>query len=308
VNKINGYKVSSDDWVKVTVTGNIIELMYMEHKSKGNNIKKISADQYVDMLTGEVKDYTHTTNRAQSKNEFAKSFKKLRDLVNCNTVEPYKCRWVTVTYDPKKVDNVEILKDPNNLYKNMKNFIGRLRRAYGKFECLQVPEPHASGIWHVHIIMIFPGRAPFIDNKIMAKIWGHGTTDTQKVDDNVNIGAYLSAYLGDVALDEFETSFNELPNNKKVEVLENMYQLEVKEVNGKKYIKGGRLHMYPSGMNLYRPSRGIKRPVVERMKEKKAQKKVSSAKLTYEKTIELKEESTGFENTINYRYYNLKRK
>ena len=82
------------------------------------------------------------------------------------------------------------------------------------------------------------------------------------------------------------------------------------EVDGvsKSILKGARLHMYPPKFNLYRASRGIKKPIVSYEKEIEAQKKVSAATLTFEKTIELSDKDSQFNNTINYRHYNLIRK
>lgn len=283
IKQLDEFHVKSYDFVKVTDTGNVTEVMYMACKSKGNNIRKVSKEQYVDMRTGEVKDYRHTENRAQNKNELRKTFKKIRDLINCNTEKPEMCKWVTLTY-------AENMTDTDRLYNDMKIHIKALRRKYGKFEYIQVIEPQGRGAWHIHMIMIFPHYAPYIDNKDMSKIWKHGATDTRKLEENDNIGAYLSAYLGDVEIKD-----------------EQIVQGDVKEVKGKKYLKGGRLHMYPTGMNILRTSKGVKRPLSQYMTNEQAEKKVGSAKLTFEKTIQLVDEDSNFENTINYRYYNKKR-
>lgn len=64
--------------------------------------------------------------------------------------------------------------------------------------------------------------------------------------------------------------------------------------------------MYPTKFNIYRCSRGVKRPTIEKMYEKEAQKKVSAATLTYEKTIQITDDD-GFNNVLNYRYYNMKK-
>ena len=56
----------------------------------------------------------------------------------------------------------------------------------------------------------------------------------------------------------------------------------------KAIVKGARLHLYPSGFNLYRCSRGVKRPEVEEMTEGEAQELIGGAQLTYEKTIAVK--------------------
>ncbi|WP_448192997.1 hypothetical protein, partial [Azospirillum sp. sgz301742] len=72
----------------------------------------------------------------------------------------------------------------------------------------------------------------------------------------------------------------------------------------KKFIKGGRLHMYPPGMNLYRKSKGIQPPDREKMKWKEA-KKIAGTAPHYEKSYHI--ESEEFENTVTFIQYNTKR-
>lgn len=295
ITRLGEFKVNENCMIKMTTCGNVIELMYSEKKSNGNTIRKLDDYHYVDIATGEIKEYNKTTNRAQSPNELRKTFKKIRDIINCNVDKPYKCRWVTLTY-------AENMTDSKRLYEDTKAYIKRLRRRVGHFEYIQVAEPQGRGAWHIHMIMVFNKRAPFIANKDMTEIWGHGATDTQKIGKNDNLGAYLSAYLGDIFVDDV----------KDAETALNLVGKEVKEIDyqGKKkrVIKGGRLHMYPAKFNIIRCSRGIKRPEVAYMSEEIAQKKVSSAKLTFEKTIHLCDKENEFDNTINYRYYNRVRK
>ena len=76
-------------------------------------------------------------------------------------------------------------------------------------------------------------------------------------------------------------------------------------VDNKKYVKGARLYMYPPGMNLYRHSRGIKKPDRLNMSYKEAKKYVEGATPTYSRKINY--ESDEFENTIIYEHYNTKR-
>ncbi|MFE4024470.1 hypothetical protein ACFXPZ_45125, partial [Streptomyces sp. NPDC059101] len=73
----------------------------------------------------------------------------------------------------------------------------------------------------------------------------------------------------------------------------------------KKFLKGGRLHMYPSGMNMYRKSKGIVKPEREEMKFGDIKKVVGSAKPHYEKSYHV--ENDNFENTISFLQYNTKR-
>lgn len=53
------------------------------------------------------------------------------------------------------------------------------------------------------MVFIFPGKAPYIPNDEMAEIWGQGFTKTRRLDNVDNVGAYLTAYLGDMEIHEF---------------------------------------------------------------------------------------------------------
>ena len=167
-------------------------------------------------------------------------------------------------------------------------------------------EPQGRGAWHAHLVMIFDERAPYIDNKDMADIWGHGFTTTKKLEDVDNVGAYLTAYLGDMEMSDYQNLSEE---EKKQMQIFGIKEIEVEGSEGarvkKSIIKGGRLHMYPPKFNLYRCSRGIKKPIVTYESEEEAQKKVSAGTLTFEKTIEISDSDSQFSNKINYRHYNL---
>ena len=144
----------------------------------------------------------------------------------------------------------------------------------------------------------------------LARIWSHGFTTTKKLDDVDNVGAYLTAYLGDMDLDEINSgaiTFEHALKLRSHQVKEIDYE-ENGESKKKAYVKGARLYLYPPQFNLYRCSRGIKKPIVSYQSEEMAQKKVSAGTLTYQKTIQLCDADNDFEKTINYRYYNSLRK
>ena len=64
--------------------------------------------------------------------------------------------------------------------------------------------------------------------------------------------------------------------------------------------------MYPTGMNLYRKSKGIDYPERKSMRFKDIKKVVGSAKPHYSKKYHI--ENDDFENTITFLQYNTKRK
>jgi hypothetical protein len=302
VKKIDNIKVPENANIRVKITGSIMELMYSEKQVLGQiYIKKINGHEYVDLRTGEVFDYEVIQNRSENLDSVRRSLGRLRDYINTNVVDVTKCKWVTLTY-------AENMTDTKRLMRDYEKFVKKARYKYGHFEYIIACEPQGRGAWHIHMIMIFPGKAPYIPNNEMADTWSHGFTTTKKLDENIsNIGAYLTAYLGDFDFSELDKlSTEELMKMQGKQIKD----VEVLQPDGKKIpkkiIKGGRLHMYPAHFNLYRCSRGIRAPDITKEIEKDVQKKIkaSSAKLTFEKTISIQDADTGYKNTLNYRYYN----
>lgn len=289
------------DVVRVKQMGNIIELMHSEKKNNEICIRRIDSDKYVDLRTGEVKEFEKIENRAGDMNSVRQSLGRLRDLLNTNITDTSHCRWVTLTYAENMTDTKKLKKDFEKFNKRMQYYLKD-----NPYEYIVAMEPQGRGAWHAHLVMIFKDKAPYIDNSIMAEKWGHGFTVTKKLEDVDNVGAYLTAYLGDMALEDYHKMNDQEKNSMKIYGLK---EIEVKGSSEKKSIlKGARLHMYPPKFNLYRCSKGIKKPLVTYETELEAQKKVSAGTLTFQKTIEISDLDSQFSNKINYRHYNLIRK
>lgn len=281
-------------WTKVKLCGNIISTTNFRKLKRSCDVIKIDKNHYlikremVDYKTGEllVHEYEHTNNRFEGYKSLLNSFAKLRDLINCNITDVKNVHWCTLTY-------AENMRDLKKLQRDFKNFWDRFKE-YCKFNNFNVPEyinaiePQERGAWHIHLLIIWNNEAPFIPHEEFWKLWSPKGfkrnedfvkiqslyVDGKAVD---NVGAYLTTYLTDT-------------------LSENEHKRE----------KYNRLKLYPTGMNIFRTSRGIKRPEVEYMSEKFARKKVSSAKLTFEKRIMLSDKDKGYENELIYRYYNSK--
>ena len=58
--------ISSSAYVTVTQAGSVVEIQYMEKMNHAATIKKINANEYVDLSTGEIKEFQHIENRSQS--------------------------------------------------------------------------------------------------------------------------------------------------------------------------------------------------------------------------------------------------
>jgi len=301
VEKIDNPEVDLNSKVRVKLMGNITEIMYSNNYSSKCSIEKLDKDNYILLETGEIKQFKKIENRGQDMGSVRKSLGRLRDYLNTNITDVSKCKWVTLTYR-------ENMTDTKKLYDDFKKFNMRMRYFLKeKYEYIVAMEPQGRGAWHCHVVMIFDSSAPWINNEDMARIWGNGFTVTKKLDDVDNVGAYLTAYMGDMELSEVNSNPDVVGRSSGLEV--NVIE---SDIDGKKsvkaYVKGARLFLYPPQFNLYRCSRGIKKPVIFYDIEENVQKKVSRAVLTFEKSIQLSDSENNFNKVINYRYYNSKRK
>lgn len=274
--------------------GHLQEVQYMQKMNTQANIKKLNSDEYVDLNTGEIKEFDKTENRSESNNSLRQTFKKIRHLVNNNFKGSRNELFLTLTYE-------ENMTDTKKLYLDLDKFIKRLRYRFkdkSTVDYMTIVEPQERGAWHTHTLLKFNDlNSVFIPSDDLEELWGHGFIKIKRINDVDNIGAYLSAYLADL----------ELTDDDLLKAISKDLKIEEKEVNGvkKKFVKGGRLYLYPTGMNLYRKSKGIVFPKRERMTYKKFKEKAGSAEPHFSKTYEI--DVDDFKNTIAFEQYNLKR-
>lgn len=296
VKRIDNERPAPPAPVTVKLCGNMIEVRHSVYGLPEITIEKLNANEYVDLRTGEVKEFQHTASRAENTASVAQSLRNLRDIINTNLTAPETALWVTLTYKKN-------MRDTKKLYEDFHAFVKRLRRhlqkhSYPPVEYITAAEPQGRGAWHLHVLLLFPEKAPFIPNAHMAKLWGHGYTKTKGLQGVDNPGLYLTAYLGDMELTEAAMSGTWRGRLAEVETTDEQGHRQKKAI-----IKGARLHLYPPGFNLYRCSHGVKRPEVLHMTEREAQKIIGLAPLTYEKTIAVVNEAGETRNIINYRQY-----
>lgn len=287
--KIKDLKINPEQIVRVTEMGNVIEITYFSKQNKKQTIRLLENGMYLELSTGEIRECKKSEKRVDRINALKVSFRKLRNIINANVINPCYCQWITLTY-------VENMRDNKRLYIDFENFIKRYRYFVKKdyktsFEYIAVPEPQAKGgkfrSWHFHVITIFEKKPPFVPNEILRKLWGFGFVSIKSLSKVDNVGAYLSAYLTNIPVTDGA--------NISEEDLENIE---------KKYIKGGRLVYYPAGMNLYRCSRGIKKPKITEMTYREAKNLVHGTVETYRKTVKIVDESTDFEMIAHTECYN----
>lgn len=281
--------------IKVTKMGNIIQLQAMEKCNRHCYIQRLDKDTYLDKRTGEIKEICHITRREQDPRSLARSMRELREIINTNVTDTSHVRWVTLTY-------AENMTDAKRLYDDFRKFNQRFQyflknHSYSKAEYICCIEPQGRGAWHCHVLFIWEKKAPFIPNTVLERIWGHGFTKITALDNIDNVGLYISAYLSTTSLDE--ATETDIPVNDKAKSI-------VK--NGKRYIKGARLALYPPNCRLYRTSRGIKKPEVAWMPPDKAMKQVEKGVLTYEKNVRITDTDTQFTTVISTTEFHMTRK
>lgn len=239
--------ISDNELVTVTEAGKHTTVMQLSYINTVARTKKLSKDLYCDN-DGVVHEYKHTENRQQSIKSVRKSLNKLRDIINANTTDLSRCKWVTLTY-------AENMTDLDELGRDWENFRKKFRRKWGEFEYIKVTEPQARGAWHLHVIMIFEDKAPYIANDELYKVWGKGFVKVKNMTGGVDFGLYFTASLRDMPLDEAKQAG---------------IKIDPQQVSNKKYVKGARLELYPSGVHIFNCSKGIARPKKETMTKAQA--------------------------------------
>jgi hypothetical protein len=191
--------------------------------------------------TGELIPMKEKTTPMRNRRSLRKIFKDLRRLIYAN-FEGKPCeQFITLTYAEQTSDHEKILKD-FDLF--MKRLTWKFKEK--KFGYISIVEPHASGNFHIHLLLKdCKGILLNINPVELYEIWRHGYVTIENLKDVDNIGAYFIAYFSNLELSEEQAA---------------EYGDDVVEKNGKKYIKGLRLDFYPDYMRIYRNSRNLLKP------------------------------------------------
>ena len=270
------------DWKKVKSkkSGVVVEIVSLERTPTPPPTKKLNAIEYVYLETGEIAQYQKAVNKADSLQSVRRSLVYGRDLINCNFSGTFGERMYTFTYR----DNMTDLK---RLCDDLERVMRKIKKKYGDTVWVTAIEPQERGAWHAHMLIKSATDKPlWIDATWLYESWGNGYVSIEPLHEVDNVGAYLSGYLANMAKPDGEVTGKD----------------------GTKYKKGARLHMYPSGMRIFRCSRNCKKPEVEELTYKEAKEKVRGATRTYAQRIEITDESGQSVNEIQHEYYNTARR
>lgn len=188
--------ISEECLVKLRHCGNIKEIIYTQKANTNCYIQKINDNEYVDLRTGELKQANHITNRGENKSSLLKSFKLIRDLINTNCTDNKKIKFITLTYAENMQDTKKLYEDFHSFWKRFKYHFPDVK------DYINVAEPQGRGAWHLHCIFIFNNNVPKIDFYELKDLWGYGMIKIKNIANVDNIGAYLTAYLTDIELNE----------------------------------------------------------------------------------------------------------
>jgi len=278
--------------VKVTRMQQITEVQYSQHRNFFPTIQRLKHNRYVVLSTGELKVFARNDNRAQNLASLRASLKRLRRLINNNFSGAADELFITLTY-------AEDVSDPKQISKDFDGFIKRLRRRFTTFDYIKIAEPQGrlkSGraVWHYHLLL---KGVTYITPDDLDKTWRHGYVKVKALQDVDDIGRYLTSYLANIPLEELRHT----------DGFEGNPPIVDKNVAGQKkaFVKRGRLQYYPSGMNFYSSSRGIKAPTSNYMSYNEIKQKGHLGKLTSASEVVI--ESPGFSNKVITEEYNARR-
>lgn len=289
--------------VRVTESGNIVDITYMTHLNRKQTIAKLDQNHILVVATGEILETQSGDSRLAHKNYLYSTFRNIRNLVNANVTDVQNCLWCTLTYAENMTDDARLMRDFDAFRKRFQRYLEK--NGLDKPEYISVPEPQQRGAWHLHIIYIWQHKAPYIANEVLRKLWGNGFVSVKALshfgESCDNVGAYLTAYLGDLEI-ESETA---IPDGE--HILEKYSTGDGKTIP-KKVIKGGRLNLYPPGFKMVRHSSGVKYPDVYDSSYADIKEKVSGGTETFSSCFRLIDSENDFETLVVKKQFNLKRK
>lgn len=240
--------INEYDEVKAYFYGSTIELTNGVGP-KEPRTKVIKGHRYVVLETGEIKNMNQESEkRTDNLDSVRRTMKRLRRLIGANFVSNKINRkdqlWITLTY--REDVNATDKNSPEIVYKDFKRFIRKLREKHNStIEYIAVLEPQASGRWHLHVLMKTMNNSKlYISNSDIEKLWGKGFTSTKRLKNSDNVSAYVMAYVSNIEID--------LKSSDKGKAI------------SKKVIKGGRLSFYPKGIRIYRRSRNLVDPKIQK--------------------------------------------
>lgn len=254
MNNIEKTTISDDDMVTVTKMGTIAEV------KKGNItpnhkpiIKKIDKHHYIDLETGELKEFKERRNSKGSNSDCNRRSRKdnpkslsttgrnHKEIIISNFKDTDHTMYITLLFD-------EVITDFNEAYDYMKNFIKSVRRNFCKnnyVKYVNLTEKHYNGSIHFHALLYWDKPYPkeFANN--LKKHWKKGDSLHKPIRCNQDI-LFLAAYfVNGFTADKGNFEKNDIATN-----------------NDEKWaIKNARLEDYPAYSRVIKHSIGMEKGI-----------------------------------------------
>lgn len=160
---------------KIIVSGSMIEVYFYERCLKIGQQEKKKYSNNAEK-NKEEKENTFNIRRARS---------NIRRLIAANFNKKYD-KFITLTFK-------ENMQDITKANREFTNFIKRIKRRFTEQEIkyLNVIEFQKRGAIHYHTI----ANLPYIESKMLEKLWGNGFVKINAIENVNDVGAYISKYL-----------------------------------------------------------------------------------------------------------------
>ena len=170
---------ASENWIEViTATRKQNNAISMYRRLDGNH--------FLDGTTGEIRDYQKSPDKPPDASKFKPSFDELRRAICANVRGHGSELHVTLT-----VQN-SLPADLETLYGYFTAFRKKLQYRYPGFEYIAIAEPHETGRYHLHVILVSSGGASaFLENDEIANLWNVGFTKTTYITNPEKIAGYF---------------------------------------------------------------------------------------------------------------------
>ncbi|MBQ7352201.1 MAG: hypothetical protein IJW59_05035 [Clostridia bacterium] len=225
--------IKDNDFVKIKIVKNTITISNSANLNHRPTIRKINNHKHINLRTGEIVEEKRSIKRGESVRTLLESNIKLQDIIKENAVDNNKIILLTLTYEEKTLDIKRINED-------FKSFIKYLRKnvvEFGAIEYINTLELYADKTgYHIHAILFFneSTKSVYLPFETLSKAWKLGQFALRKPTRDNEVYFYLTPHLSKKVNDK-----NSHMHNKA------LLQMEL-----------------PAGVNLYRCSKGIKKPVI----------------------------------------------
>lgn len=225
--------IQNEDFVKIKIVKDTITISNSNQLNHRPTLKRIGNNRHLNLRTGEVVEETKKEKRGDYIPSLLISNLRLQDIIKENAVDNNKIILLTLTYEEKTLDIKRINEDFKSFIKYLRNNVVE----FGAIEYINTLELYADKKgYHIHAILFFneSTKSIYLPFETLSKAWKLGQFALRKPTRDNEVYFYLTPHLSKKVNDK-----NSHMHSKA------LLQMEL-----------------PAGVNLYRCSKGIRKPVI----------------------------------------------